>query len=253
MELLVISVVYNQPKFLDLQYSCLKNNLSVPFNFIIFDNSDDNNITNEFNNICSILNITYIRVPQEIHKSNDASSRAGKSLDFALRHIYNTMEFRGILMVNDSDLFLVKKYNPIERIGDYDIIGRSVENIYKMNEAPTHPINLNKIYYYSNQYLLLDYSKFKYINNITFLPIIYNNIQLDCGGQLYSYFKDNINIKHGFINDICSGYLSNEIMNDNILDEDIKKYLLDENKILNKLYFFMLVDIYLKFDRLVLN
>jgi hypothetical protein len=44
-------------------------------------------------------------------------------------------------MVNDSDLFLVNNYNPLETIKEFDIIGRSIKNIYLRDESPEHPIN----------------------------------------------------------------------------------------------------------------
>jgi hypothetical protein len=97
-------------------------------------------------------------------------------------------------MVNDSDLFLVDNYNPLETIKEFDIIGRSVKNIYLRDESPEHPINKYNIDYYSNQFLIINYSTFSDINNISFLPTIIDNINLDCGGKLYTYFKENKNI-----------------------------------------------------------
>lgn len=229
---IIISIVYNRPSFISYQYNCLKKFITVPFEYIIFDNSDNSNNTDEFKNICTNLNINYIRIPQDIHTQSDPSSRAGRSLDYGLRYVYNDMGFRGILMISDSDLFLINEYNPIEKIGDFDIVGRSIENIYVNNELPSHPIIVNKLFYYSNQFMLINCKTFNYINDISFIPIIYNDILLDCGGRLYLFLKEREHIKHTYVPDIsCNYYNTERIMNEN-METDLKNYFINEMTLL---------------------
>lgn len=231
---IVLSVVFNRPRYIPYQYECLKKFITIPFEYIIFDNSKDDRDTYEIQRNCEYLDIKYYRVPQNIHVSDEVSNRAGLSLDYALRFLYNQMAFRGIVMVCDSDLFLIKSYNPIERIADYDFVGRSIKNIYEQVHKPDHPINLNKLYYYSNQFMLINYDSFSYINDITFVPVVYKGIQLDCGGQLYSFFNENKQIKHLAINDIPSSHFNKENVNiNNSLSEGLKDYLTAEINIIN--------------------
>lgn len=231
MELIIVIVVYNKPEFLPYQYKALHKFIKVPFKIIIFDNSDNELNTQQFVNKCNELNINYIRVPQNIHINQDASSRAGKSLDYALQYIYN-IKFKGIVMVNDSDLFLIKEYNPIEQIENYEIVGRSVKNIYERDESSDHPININKLYYFSNQFLILNYNKINDIYKISFLPTILNGINLDCGGKLYEYMKGNIK-DYKAVLDYCSGYNESEISTIDDLTNEVKEYLYNDIKINN--------------------
>ena len=241
MELIILVVVYNQPDFLEYQYRCLQKFIKVPFRFILFDNSDVDNMTIKFMEISSRLNIEYYRIPQNIHSLNDASSRAGKSLDYSLQYLYNNIQFRGVVMVNDSDLFLVDNYNPLETIKEFDIIGRSIKNIYLRDESPEHPINKYNIDYYSNQFLIINYSTFSDINNISFLPTIIDNINLDCGGKLYKYFKEN-NVKHRSILDYSTGYSIDEVKSINGINNYIRGYIAEDIKINNSKSFSEIFD-----------
>jgi hypothetical protein len=201
----IISVVFNRPAYIPYQYECLKKFIEVPFDYTIFDNSDNPSIEKEFRELCEYLEIGYIRVPQTIHERQDPSSRAGKSLDFALQYMYHVQNYRGIVMVNDSDMFLVKPYNPIERLGSYHVIGRNASKIYQQHDLkdPTQMFT-----YYTNQHLILDYANLPNINDFSFLPTTINGVILDCGGKLDTYFQRNPLVLHNAITDLPSNYYS---------------------------------------------
>jgi hypothetical protein len=231
-KLIVLVVVYNQPDFLEYQYHCLKKFMKVPFRCMIFDNSEQDCITTKFVEICKELHIEYYRVPDHIRMYAGDSLRAGRSLDYALQYIYDT-NYKGIVMVNDSDLFLVKEYNPLDAIKDYEMVGRSIKNIYRRNESIEHPINTYNIDYFSNQFLIINYAKVKDICKISFVPSSINGISVDCGGKLYEYFKE-IEGNYDSIADYCSGYSMNEIYNITDLDDTIKSYLIRDVEINGK-------------------
>lgn len=223
--MIIISVVYNKPEFISYQYECLKKFIEVPFEYYIFDNADDSVNEQKFKEVCSYLNIKYFKVPQNIHQINDASTRAGKSLDYSLRYVYNTIGYRGILMVNDSDMFLVKPYNPISRLGDYHIAGRSASGIYSGNNDP-HTSTIERITYYTNQVLIMNFEKIPNFNRITFLPGNIGGIGVDCGGLLHTYFKLNPDVTHFPLKDTHSNFYSK----DNIeqCQEEMKEYFKSE-------------------------
>ena len=190
MELIVCTVTYNKAIYIEYQYECLKKYITVPFKYIVFDNSvgDD-----EMPRHCNYVGATYIRVPQHIHSLNDPSSRAGISLDYGLRYIYNDLGFRGIVMVNDSDLFLIKEYNPINKLGENDLSGL--------------PQNMNGTFY-TNQLLLMNFNTLPNFNDISFLPSSIDGINRDCGGLLVNYFNNNQGVRHTGIDLISSGFFS---------------------------------------------
>jgi len=230
--MIICTILFNQPEFLKYQYRLLKKYILVPFKFYVFDNSYDNTpeITKKFNNLCNELNIEYIRVPQNIfNHRNDPSYRAGKSLDYGLRFLYQNFP-EEIIMVNDSDLFLFDYFNPIERLKDNDIVGRSNKNIYLFKD-PNSDIVKNQIFYITNQFFIVNFKKFN-PSLITFEPYTYNNIGLDCGGFLYKYFNDNLSIKYEFIHDHCSGLINKNNLKDIEMNLAIKKFIENDLEIM---------------------
>jgi len=119
-ELIVLTTVYNKPDLLKYQFASLIRFLDVSFRLLVFDNSNQPESSAEFENTCKLNSdmMQYIKIPQEIHKKNDPSSRAGKSLDYSLSFVYDKLMYRGIVMVLDADVFLFKHYNPIVRLGN---------------------------------------------------------------------------------------------------------------------------------------
>lgn len=215
MSLICFTVGFNRPRYIPYQYECLKKFITVPFEYILFDNSNDDGIRDEFVRNSNYLGIKYIRVPQHIHQNQDPSSRAGKSLDYALRYMYNDMGFRGKVMLNDSDLFLARPYNPIEKLGNNDLVGLAG--------------NKNNNIYYVNQFLIANFNTLPNINNLSFLPCIIDGVNYDCGGLTINYLKNNPEIKHYSIREDCSGVFSNT--NIDSAPFEFREYLKEEIKV----------------------
>ena len=208
MEIIICTVVYNKPGFIEYQYECLKKYITVPFRFIVFDNSvgDD-----EIPRHCSYVGASYIRVPQHIHINNDPSSRSGASLNYALQYIYHDMSFRGIVMVNDSDLFLVNNYDPVERLGQHDMVGIGQSN--------------NGVFY-TNQFLIMNFGTLPNFHEISFLP----TKGLDCGGLLIEYFERHPNVRHGGCPIVNSGMFHHDTLDS--VPEIYKDYVREEINII---------------------
>jgi len=210
--IIIISVVYNKPSFIPYQYECLNKFITVPFKYIIFDNSESKELTKEFETICKYLNVNYIRVPQNIHIIQDTSNRSGKSLDWSLQYMYYNLNYRGILMVNEYDLFITSFYDPVKRLGEYCIAGRSAYNssIYSESKIDDQIKNLN---YYTKEFLIINYAKLINIKDFSFMPTIINDCVIGCGGMLDQYLKKNQSMTNFNIIDISSNYLSVENIN----------------------------------------
>ena len=220
MTLLVISVGFNRPSYLPYQYELLKKFMTQPFSYMFFDNSVTESITTKFINTCKYLNISYTRIPQNIHTSHGISDRAGKSLDYAIQHIYNVMQFRGIVMINDSDLFLLKPFDPITKLGTKPIIGRSHKNVYYLN----HPeqTEICKLNYYTNQYVILNFDILPNIQDLSFMPGIVEGVNVDCGGKIHTYLKNN-GIEYCPVTDIPHSGVTKYTIDD-ICDDIVKPY-----------------------------
>lgn len=179
--MLIISVVFNEPKYIRYQYESLTKYFIGDFNYIIYSNCNNVLIQDEFRKICNELNIQFIEIPQNIHKKQDASYRAGNSLDYALLYTINTLKYNKELLVIDSDMFLTDEWNLKECMKDYDFGG-----IYW---------KLKNCYYYTNQLLYMNLEKLPNKEMISFVPVKINDEHTDCGGQLFYYFESNKDIR----------------------------------------------------------
>jgi hypothetical protein len=114
----IISIVANNPIFIELQYKTLKRFVDIDYEYIIFnDGKDWADITN-FNNPneegkngiikkCIELGIKYINIPNKHHKTErDASKRHTDSSNFVLKFM---RQFKDEYLMLDSDMFLIDK------------------------------------------------------------------------------------------------------------------------------------------------
>lgn len=209
--MIILTVVYNKPEFVPYQYACLQKYITVPFEFHVFDNSDSRDFERKFRDICQSLGVRYKRVPQEIHLSSNPSSRAGASLTYALQYIYQILQHRDVVMVNDSDLFLTGAYNPIERLGSLDILGRSADAQYQLNE-PSTGNSLRNITYYTNQFVILNLKTLPDFVQVSFLPGVVHGTSVDCGGLLHTYFERHPSVRHAACKDVCSNLYSDQTL-----------------------------------------
>jgi hypothetical protein len=111
----IISIVANNPIFIELQYKTLKRFVTTDYEYIIFnDGKDWPDITN-FGNInegkdgiiqmCKKLNVKCINIPNNHHKNiTKASGRHSDSLTFVLEYMKNNKD--EYLML-DSDMFII--------------------------------------------------------------------------------------------------------------------------------------------------
>lgn len=205
----VLCATFNQPKFLEYQYELSKKFIQDDFEFFVYDNSTDSNLTNQFSDICKNNHIKYFKVPSN---GGNPSQRAGFSLNYAIEHNYNN--YNQNIAVLDSDLFPVSKINFSKYLHEVDIYGRgqirpilsqagSDYEIHKslFNEVKKNynglckgvkEIDYKHIYYFTNQYVVLNMQNLKGFNsNDRFLPGSVNGIVGDCGVYLHDYIVKN--------------------------------------------------------------
>lgn len=209
----VICTTFNQPDFLEYQYKLSKKFIEDEFEFFVYDNSTNSNLENKFKNICQGNNIRYFKVPSN---GGNPSQRAGFSLNYALDHNYDY--YNNNIAVLDSDLFPISKINFSKHLKNVDIYGRGqirplpsetgsdyaihknlLDEVRKNYNDICNGINTsiyNHIYYFSNQYVILNMKNLKdFNNNNRFLPGSVNGITGDCGAYLHDYILKN-NITH---------------------------------------------------------
>jgi hypothetical protein len=217
MKTIIYSTVTNST-FIELQFKSIKKYFESEFEYIILDDSRDEEHLISYNiiqtgyikNTCERLNIKYIRVPQELHKNrylvlpeewkwvpgenrydDDACTRCALAVQYGFNYIIENYKDCYLFLI-DSDMFFIDYFNIEKYMINYDLygIGQSkglieylwnglfICNLSKCN-------NLEKFNWEAGRVYLLDDN-----NNKT-----ENYIGCDVGGHNYYYLK-----KNGYLN-----------------------------------------------------
>jgi hypothetical protein len=212
MKVKIATIAFNKPNFIEYQYKSLKKFIQHEFEYAVYNNAIDVSIRNEINKKCHQMGISVIEIPSN---TGDNSTRAGNSLNFALQNI--AINFKDVLLLIDSDVFLVDYYDVLKSLGTNSFMG-----ISQVNE---------QFFYYSNQFLIFNIQKLPDIDKIDFLPGTLEGIRIDCGGMLYTYFIEHPEVVHKGIhqitnNRICFGKYD--------FNDDLKIFFQKEYDILDK-------------------
>lgn len=247
--MIIYTVCYNTPDFIELQYKLLLKFISDTFTYVVYNNTmTDGNITNQ-NNInngllqdtCTKFNIPYYDIPAHIFKQPDPSIRAGIAIDYAIAHIHSHYNNDELFILIDSDLF------PISPINIPDIM----VNKYISGRLQFRKTNTNStIYYITNHIVMYNPITFKNtFKHFSFMPGEINGAICDCGGNIHHILK---NIKEcSFINwtNILFSDKGTYIQNlggspdkesefnraiINTFSSDLKKYIMNDTFILNR-------------------
>lgn len=216
----IITVCYNTPKFIEYQYLLFKKYLLTDFEYIVYDNTGTHVNTIEYQadviRICSELGIRRKSIKKEIYgipdngslhfPDWDVSTRAGKSITYSIQECIKNENQTKILLV-DMDMFLIAPLD-LPTYYDSDIVGKPGEGTDN---------NGNVINYFTNQLFLFDVGKIKKKEMIDFMPNTINEINVDCGGNLYFLFKEQPELKirafeNCLLSDIHNEYFNNELL-----------------------------------------
>jgi hypothetical protein len=161
------------------------------YEYVVFNDATDKSLESQINDICSRLHIRCIRVPQENRTQPNTVIDISKYVFWAgLRHaeaiLYslNTLGFDhpGIVMMIDSDMFLVKNFSVEKYMAGYDIAG--LEQV----RGPMHFLWAGLIFF------RMDTLPNKY--SMRFQGgVAEGDIPYDTGGSLHYYLKDNPSIR----------------------------------------------------------
>lgn len=194
-KILVISVYFNQENFLPYQISCLKKYLKEDFVFCFFDNS--------FRGMESLrdkqeeIGFEYFRVPQEIFTGGGPSTRAGQSLDYAVKTSFEKHQSLNEILILDSDMFPIRKFSFEDLLGDKEFGGIIQHR--------------GQVFYYNNQLVAFRRDKISNWKNFSFDTASVEGEETDCGGKLFFFFRDdNPGISRRDFIGIHSGQLSLE-------------------------------------------
>jgi len=173
-KVLIISVYFNQENFLPYQISCLKKYLKEDFHFCFFDNSIDGMPSVKERE--SEWGFEYFRIPQNIFSGGGASTRAGQSLDFAVKCSFEKYPDLDEVLILDSDMFPVRSF--------------TFQDLLEENDFGGIIQHRGHVFYYNNQLVALKRSKISDWKNFSFDTAHVEGEATDCGGKLFFFFRN---------------------------------------------------------------
>jgi hypothetical protein len=191
-KLLIFTYSFNRPDFIEIQKKTFDKFLSEEYDFMVFNDAKDNILASKIAKTCQKLNIACVRIPQEIHLMprpngqvlNAPSTRHCQAIKYSLD--YYGFRHEDLLMIIDSDCFLVKQF----KVREY-MQGCQIAGIKQSRMSPENKL----LEYISPILVFMDFTNMPNKNTIDFSCGLINKTQLDSGGYMYYYLQQNPNIK----------------------------------------------------------
>jgi hypothetical protein len=131
-KLLIMTYSYNRPDFIEFQYKTFKKFLNDEYEFVVFNDAPGDEMCHSIKEMCEKYAITCHRIPQEIHTydflerwpeepKNSPSIRNANVVQYSLQLI--GYKHDDIVVLLDSDMFLVKPFSIKNYLAHYGIAG----------------------------------------------------------------------------------------------------------------------------------
>lgn len=178
----IFTSVVNRPDFVSIQDDLFKKFILGEYKFHVVDDSIDDNVSEQFKNICQERGIEYYKTPKDL-EHNNPSTKVGNVIQWTFDTIIKKDCSNDIVFWSDSDMFLIDEFDIVEYVSDCVIAG--------LPQIRKHIKYLwNGIMFFNMPKLLeLD-------SDIRFNVDLIDGEHLDTGGETYHYFKrNNISMK----------------------------------------------------------
>lgn len=188
-KLLIMTYSFNRPDFIEIQDKTFKKFLKDDYTFVVFNDAPQEEVSNQIIETCNRLNLRCIRIPQAIHTApylerwpgedyNHPSVRCSNAVQFSLNNV--GFDHDGIVMIIDSDMFLVKEFCVQDFLNGFDIAGV--------------PQSREHVEYLWIGLVLINMQTLPDKKTINFNCGKVGEVNVDAGGQTYHYLKNHPNI-----------------------------------------------------------
>ena len=182
---LIMTHSHNRPDFIKIQYDCFKKFLHDDYQFVVFNDGRSGEMAHEIKSMCKSLGLRCVRIPQEIHdraylkrESHESFNNANTRCANVVQYSLNTMGFEhdGLVMIIDSDMFLVKDF--------------SVETYLKGSAMAGVRQSNGHVYFFWNGLVFFNMNALPDKTSINFNCGTVDGKPTDVGGYLYYYLKE---------------------------------------------------------------
>lgn len=199
-KVLIFTYAYNRPDFIALQDATFKHFMQNEYEFVVFNDAANPTDYQDIKTMCEQLAISCIDIPQEIHarpylhrtdwgefkNPNQASTRNSNVVQYSL----DTFGFNhdDILMLIDSDMFLIKKFDVRAYMNGYKVAAfyKSCCDVVMNGQ---HTQDTPHIDYLWIGLVFLNMKTLPQKNALNFNCGTQGKVQLDAGGFTFAYMN----------------------------------------------------------------
>ncbi|MCL5875291.1 MAG: hypothetical protein M1114_02355 [Candidatus Dependentiae bacterium] len=181
---LIITHAHSRPDFIELQEKTFRIFLKDTYEYVVFNDAPNDNMCRKIENTCRKLNIRCFRIPPEMHNGRQTPNyRHVDGIQFSLETL--GFDHDGIVLMLDSDMFLVKPFSVNEYMGDYDFIGFEQERVD----------GARKVFYSGPHLVFMNMKTLPNKRTLSFEGDRVEGLACDVGGHSYYYFVNNPSIR----------------------------------------------------------
>lgn len=200
-QVLVITHAFNRPDFIPYQYYTFKKFLHDDYKFVVFNDARDTHHKKNIDEVCRILDIECIRIPQTVHDKPYLKRWPGEDYNHSVVRCANVVQYSldvlgfdhdGMVMIIDSDMFLIKPFS---------VQSFMLEN--KIDIAGVHQTR-SGIRYLWNGIVLMNMNTLPNKRSLDWNCGKVEGVSVDVGGQTYYYLNNNPTVKVHYFHQIHS-------------------------------------------------
>lgn len=186
-KVLIYTYSYNRPDFIEIQHKTFKKFIKDEYEFVVFNDAPDETMARNIVAMCNQYQIPCIRIPQVIHQRPYLFRLPGENYQAPAVRNCNVVQYSlneygfnhdDILVLIDSDLFVVREFSFRDYLKDCDIAGLP-----------------QGIGYLWIGLVLLNMQTLPNITTLNFNCGRINNVPVDAGGYSYHYIHDNPSVR----------------------------------------------------------
>lgn len=119
-KVLIITHAHSRSDMIELQVKTFETFLENDYEYIVFNDAPNQLLEQQIRETCNRLGVRCVRVPQEMHTNNAPGARHIDGLHYSLERV--GFDRDGVVLIIDSDMFLIKPLNVKRFIGDNDLV-----------------------------------------------------------------------------------------------------------------------------------
>ena len=186
-KVLLFTFAHSRPDFIELHAKTFKAFLQDEYEYVVFNDAPNDDMVRKVVATCAKLSVRCFRVPQNLHNGRQTPNyRHADGIKYALELL--GFDFDGIVVLVDSDMFLISPLSIEKYMEGYDFIGG----------YQTRANDKIEVLYTSPCLTFMDMRTLPNKRTLSYEPGTIEGLHCDVGAHTYYYFKNNQSLRIRF-------------------------------------------------------